>query len=109
MTTQMIDGSAPAVKAEGDWLKLSAEMTDAVDLLTASPGKLGKLKAGRRDIVVTIAPGAGHGHKACFAHNLGRIEIDGPCWRSRRAASSRRGTGATATGSARRGACSAMR
>src|SRR5215472_4109824 len=58
--------SRNSVEPEGDWARLSAQLTKAVDRI-----------AKRRDIVVTIAPGAAGGHKACFGHDFAKIEING--------------------------------
>ena len=58
--------SPEAAATSGDWLRISADMTDAVDLIT-----------GRKDVVVRIAPGAGSGAKACFHEDSAVIEIDG--------------------------------
>lgn len=50
----------------GGWLRMSAAMTDqAPDI------------ADREDLVVTIAPGAGHGAPACFLPAHAAIEMDG--------------------------------
>lgn len=69
MTTHLIadpatTGTAVFPAAPG-WLSLSAAMTAEVPAI-----------ADRDDLLVTIAPGAGHGHPACLLHN-GLIEIDG--------------------------------
>ena len=59
--------SAPApATATGDWLAFSAAMTAQVPPI-----------AGRADLTVTAAPGAGHGHAACFTPATATIEIDG--------------------------------
>lgn len=76
MTTRAIGPAEERASATGDWLKLSAQLTKASDLLAGTDDR-GKLTPGRRDIVVTIAPGAGHGSRACFVHGLAEIEIDG--------------------------------
>jgi hypothetical protein len=69
MTTHLIadpttTGTAVFPAAPG-WLSLSAAMTAEVPAI-----------ADRDDLLVTIAPGAGHGHPACLLHD-GLIEIDG--------------------------------
>jgi VWA domain-containing protein len=48
------------------WDALSAAMTTQVPVI-----------AERTDLLVTIAPGAGHGHPACFLPPLASIEVDG--------------------------------
>ena len=48
------------------WLALSAAMTDAVPDI-----------ADREDLIVTIAPGAGHGSPACFLPHHATVEVDG--------------------------------
>ena len=57
--------AAPAPPA-GAWLRLSAAMT------ARSPPI-----AGRADLTVTCAPGAGHGSPACFLPAIAGIEVDG--------------------------------
>ena len=48
------------------WCALSAAMTDEVPSI-----------ADREDLLVTVAPGAGHGSPACFLPNQATIEVDG--------------------------------
>jgi hypothetical protein len=55
----------PAVTAPG-WLALSAVLTDEVPVI-----------ADREDLLVTVAPGAGHGAPACFLPAHATIELDG--------------------------------
>jgi hypothetical protein len=70
MTTHLItDPTAPATAvfpAAPGWLTLSAAMTAEVPVI-----------ADRDDLLVTIAPGAGHGAPACLLHNQALIEING--------------------------------
>jgi len=51
---------------KGAWLKLSAALAGQVPDI-----------AGRPDLIVTCAPGAGHGAPACFFPALALIEVDG--------------------------------
>jgi hypothetical protein len=55
----------PATIAPG-WLTLSAALTDEVPVI-----------ADREDLLVTVAPGAGHGAPACFLPAHATIELDG--------------------------------
>jgi hypothetical protein len=55
----------PATTAPG-WLTLSAALTDEVPVI-----------ADREDLLVTVAPGAGHGAPACFLPAHATIELDG--------------------------------
>jgi hypothetical protein len=55
----------PATTAPG-WLALSAALTDEVPVI-----------ADREDLLVTVAPGAGHGAPACFLPAHATIELDG--------------------------------
>jgi len=64
MTTLTPQGQPAA--AAGAWLKISAAMTAEVPPV-----------AGRDDIVVTCAPGAGQGSPACFLPARAAIEVDG--------------------------------
>lgn len=48
------------------WLALSAAMTDEVPTI-----------ADREDLLVTVAPGAGHGAPACYLPHHATIELDG--------------------------------
>jgi hypothetical protein len=60
---------APAARPappKGAWLKLSAALAGQVPAI-----------AGRPDLTVTCAPGAGHGAPACFFPALALIEVDG--------------------------------
>ena len=59
------DSTAPDLAADA-WLALSAAMTDAVPDI-----------ADREDLIVTIAPGAGHGAPACFLPHHATVEVDG--------------------------------
>lgn len=52
--------------AAPEWLTLSAAFGDEVPAI-----------ADRDDLVVTVAPGAGHGAPACFFPDLATIEVDG--------------------------------
>lgn len=54
------------VVPEGDWLSLSALLTEEVEILTS-----------RRDVIVAIAPGAAHGNVAMFDTTRSVIEING--------------------------------
>ncbi|MEU1883477.1 hypothetical protein ABZ470_39740 [Streptosporangium sp. NPDC020072] len=57
----------PAIfPAAPGWLSLSAALTREVPAI-----------AGRDDLLVTIAPGAGHGSPACFLPSTASIEVDG--------------------------------
>jgi hypothetical protein len=58
-------GTAVFPAAPG-WMSLSAAMTTEVPVI-----------ADRDDLLVTIAPGAGHGAPACFLPALATIEVDG--------------------------------
>ena len=66
MTARPAARPAPAAPPAGAWLKLSAALTGQVPPI-----------AGRADLVVTCAPGAGHGSPACFFPALAAIEVDG--------------------------------
>lgn len=55
----------PATTAPG-WLTLSAALTEEVPVITD-----------REDLLVTVAPGAGHGAPACFLPTHATIELDG--------------------------------
>jgi hypothetical protein len=70
MSTHLITDPAATASAvfpaAPGWLTLSAAMTDEVPII-----------ADRKDLVVTIAPGAGHGAPACFLPAQAQIEIDG--------------------------------
>ncbi|WP_414944876.1 VWA domain-containing protein [Amycolatopsis sp. cmx-11-32] len=70
MTAHMIadpDATASAVfPAAPGWDTFSAALTAEVPVI-----------ADRDDLLVTIAPGAGHGAAACFLPSSARIEIDG--------------------------------
>ncbi|MGH3625347.1 MAG: VWA domain-containing protein, partial [Sciscionella sp.] len=70
MTTHLIaDPAAPATAvfpAAPGWLTLSAAMTGEVPVI-----------ADRDDLLVTIAPGAGHGAPACYLPAHAHIEVDG--------------------------------
>ncbi|TCJ34523.1 VWA domain-containing protein [Parafrankia sp. BMG5.11] len=59
------DPTIPASAPEGEWLRISAAMTR--DIVTIS---------GRKDLVVTCAPGAGRGAPGVHIPALGVIEID---------------------------------
>ena len=56
----------PTAAPSAGWVALSAAMTTQVPII-----------AERDDLLVTIAPGAGHGHPACFLPPLAHIEVDG--------------------------------
>lgn len=56
----------PTAAPSAGWEALSAAMTTQVPII-----------AERDDLLVTIAPGAGHGHPACFLPPLAHIEVDG--------------------------------
>lgn len=68
MSTHVATAATPAVvfPAAPGWLTLSAAFGVAVPMI-----------ADRDDIVVTVAPGAGHGAPACFFPDLATIEVDG--------------------------------
>jgi hypothetical protein len=66
MTARPAARPAPAAPPAGAWLKLSAALTGQVPPI-----------AGRADLVVTCAPGAGHGSPACFFPASAAIEVDG--------------------------------
>jgi hypothetical protein len=57
---------APPAPPAGAWLKISAALTGQVPPI-----------ADRGDLVVTCAPGAGHGSPACFFPAVAAIEVDG--------------------------------
>ena len=63
--TAPVTTADPATTAPG-WLTLSAALTDEVPVI-----------ADREDLLVTIAPGAGHGSPACFLPAHATIELDG--------------------------------
>ena len=72
MTAHLIAGPTtpvtipdPATTAPG-WLVLSAALTDEVPVI-----------ADREDLLVTVAPGAGHGAPACFLPAHATIEVYG--------------------------------
>lgn len=58
--------ASPAPPATGPWLALSAAFTTSVPPV-----------AGRDDLIVTCAPGAGRGAPGCFLPALASIELDG--------------------------------
>ncbi|MGH3782078.1 MAG: hypothetical protein ACRDRO_16045, partial [Pseudonocardiaceae bacterium] len=64
-STTPVTTSDPATTAPG-WLALSAALTDEVPVI-----------ADREDLLVTVAPGAGHGAPACFLPAHATIELDG--------------------------------
>lgn len=67
--TDPVDPSAATVAVPeigAGWLRLSAALTDAVPDV-----------ADRDDLIVSIAPGAGHGAPACFMPATATIEVDG--------------------------------
>jgi hypothetical protein len=64
-TTTPVTIPDPATTAPG-WLALSAALTDEVPVI-----------ADREDLLVTVAPGAGHGAPACFLPAHATIEVDG--------------------------------
>ncbi|KAA5825436.1 VWA domain-containing protein [Saccharopolyspora hirsuta] len=71
MATHIIaDPTTAATTIDGTgttgWISLSAAITDEAPTI-----------ADREDLLVTIAPGAGHGAPACFLPNHATIEIDG--------------------------------
>jgi hypothetical protein len=71
MTTHVIADTTTApttldATTDDAWLRLSAAITDEVPVI-----------ADREDLLVTIAPGAGHGAPACFMPAHATIEIDG--------------------------------
>jgi VWA domain containing CoxE-like protein len=55
-----------APPAGPDWLALSAALTAQIPPI-----------AGRDDLIVTCAPGAGHGAPGCFLPGLASVELDG--------------------------------
>ncbi|WP_018640245.1 VWA domain-containing protein [Parafrankia elaeagni] len=59
------DPTIPAADPEGEWLRISAAMTRDIASI-----------AGREDLVVTCAPGAGRGAPGVHIGALGVIEID---------------------------------
>jgi hypothetical protein len=59
---------APAPPAAADWLALSAALTEQIPPI-----------AGRDDLIVTCAPGAGQGAPGCFVPALASVELDGNC------------------------------
>ncbi|KDA41072.1 hypothetical protein E0F15_01450 [Frankia sp. B2] len=63
---QLADPTLTPIVPQGPWLTLSARLTAEVPAL-----------ADRNDLVVTCAPGAGHGSPACFLFNQATVEIDG--------------------------------
>ena len=58
--------ATPSPDPAGDWLPLSAALTAQIPAI-----------AGRDDLVVACAPGAGHGSPACYLPALARVEVDG--------------------------------
>ena len=58
--------ATPSADPAGDWLPLSAALTAQIPAI-----------AGRDDLVVACAPGAGHGSPACYLPALARVEVDG--------------------------------
>lgn len=66
MSARTATPTAPAAAPAGPWLKLSAALTSEVPPI-----------AGRGDLMVTCAPGAGHGSPACFFPAHAAIEVDG--------------------------------
>jgi hypothetical protein len=68
MTAHVAAASTPTAvfRAAPGWLTLSAAFGDEVPAI-----------ADRDDLVVTVAPGAGHGAPACFFPDLATIEVDG--------------------------------
>ncbi len=58
--------ATPSPDPAGDWLPLSAALTAQIPAI-----------AGRDDLVVACAPGAGHGSSACYLPALARVEVDG--------------------------------
>ena len=64
-TDPATDPAIPGPAADA-WLALSAAMTDAISDI-----------ADREDLIVTIAPGAGHGAPACFLPHHAAVEVDG--------------------------------
>ena len=59
-------GPAADPAAVAAWLTLSAEVTDQIPDI-----------ADREDLIVTIAPGAGHGSPACYLPPHATVEVDG--------------------------------
>ncbi|MDX3192925.1 VWA domain-containing protein [Streptomyces sp. MN03-5084-2B] len=68
MTAHVAPAAAPTAvfPAPPGWLAMSAAFGDEVPAI-----------ADRDDLVVTVAPGAGHGAPACFFPDLATIEVDG--------------------------------
>lgn len=66
MTTHLITTPSTPAPASGAWLRLSAAFTAQVEEL-----------AGRDDLTVTCAPGAGRGAPGCFIPALATVELDG--------------------------------
>ncbi len=68
MTAHVATAAAPTAvfPSPPAWLTLSAAFGDEVPAI-----------ADRDDLVVTVAPGAGHGAPACFFPDLATIEVDG--------------------------------
>ena len=68
--------ATPSADPAGAWLPLSAALTAQIPAI-----------AGRDDLVVACAPGAGHGAPGCYLPALARVEVDGthlgarPCHR----------------------------
>ncbi len=58
--------ATPSPDPPGAWLALSAALTEQIPPI-----------AGRDDLIVACAPGAGHGSPACFLPALVRVEVDG--------------------------------
>jgi VWA domain containing CoxE-like protein len=58
--------ATPSPDPAGDWLPLSAALTAQIPAI-----------AGRDDLVVACALGAGHGSPACYLPALARVEVDG--------------------------------
>jgi hypothetical protein len=60
---------APAAPpADAGWLALSAALTEQIPPI-----------AGRDDLIVTCAPGAGQGAPGFFVPDLASVELDGTC------------------------------
>ncbi|RCG31947.1 VWA domain-containing protein [Sphaerisporangium album] len=67
MTSHIAPTTAtPTTISDPAWLRLSAALTWETPVI-----------ADRDDLIVTIAPGAGHGAPACFLPTQARIELDG--------------------------------
>ena len=76
-TTTLPAGTDPAPTDTTDTAEVGAGLAPGWRLLSAALTDEAALIADRDDLLVTIAPGAGHGAPACLIPNEAMIEIDG--------------------------------